>query len=402
MKRILCIILALGLLAGTMFSAYAEEDDDIQFTEDDLREMQEEEEQAENYVEADVEGEVFHEKTREDFNANSPAIYRAKMRSDFNGMIYSEKWKTEKDITSKMRLLDAQGKKVDILYVGLIWFIVRRDNVIGYVRRQQIAKSDIEPVDPVNTPPFNVQKHAYIAKTATTCHVRKSMTPSKGDGDDGNNWVILKPGTELSILQFYNGWAMVNYWREYGYIDPNELTDLIPVSPTDEELFPDSPIAAYTSYYGMTQDKTNKSRIHNIKTGCAYMSRVLQPGETLDANKTMGPYRPSKGYQPAPVLTNGTSKLGYGGGTCQVSSTLYNALIQLPDIEINHRRPHGGNGAKYLPIHCDAAVGNPELNLIFTNRYDFPIRILCTSNDDGALLMRIYRYHGEDIETTNE
>ena len=160
MKRILCIILALGLLAGTMFSAYAEEDDDIQFTEDDLREMQEEEDQAENYVEADVVGEVFHEKTREDFNANSPAIYRAKMRSDFNGMIYSEKWKTEKDITSKMRLLDAQGKKVDILYVGLIWFIVRRDNVIGYVRRQQIAKSDIEPVDPVNTPPFNVQKHA--------------------------------------------------------------------------------------------------------------------------------------------------------------------------------------------------------------------------------------------------
>ena len=80
MKRILCIILALGLLAGTMFSAYAEEDDDIQFTEDDLREMQEEEDQAENYVEADVEGEVFHEKTREDFNANSPAIYRAKMR----------------------------------------------------------------------------------------------------------------------------------------------------------------------------------------------------------------------------------------------------------------------------------------------------------------------------------
>ena len=69
-------------------------------------------------------------------------------------------------------------------------------------------------------------------------------------------------------------------------------------------------------------------------------------------------------------------------------------------IEINHRRPHGGNGASYLPIHCDAAVGNPELNLIFTNRYDFPIKVLGTSYDDGALLMRIYRYHGE--ETTEE
>ena len=228
------------------------------------------------------------------------------------------------------------------------------------------------------------------------------MTPSTGDGDDGNNWVILKPGTELSIWKFYKGWAMVNYMREYGYIDPNELTDLIPVSPTDEELYPDSPIAAYTSYYKMTQTDTNKSRIHNIKTGCKYITGVLQPGERFNANQTMGPYRPSKGYEPAPVLTKGTSKLGYGGGTCQVSSTLYNVLIQLPGIEINHRRPHGGNGASYLPIFCDAAVGNPELNLIFTNRYDFPIRIVGTSNDDGALLMRIYRYHGEQQTASAE
>ena len=35
-------------------------------------------------------------------------------------------------------------------------------------------------------------------------------------------------------------------------------------------------------------------------------------------------------------------------------------------------------------------------NLIFTNEYSFPIRIVGTSNDDGALLMRIYRYHGEE------
>ena len=401
MKRILCIILALGILFGTMSFTIAEEDE-VEFTEEELKAMEEEEKEAENYVEADVQGEVYHEKTREDFDANSPVLYRAKMRSDYSGWVYNEKWKTEKDITNKMKIADLKGKKVDILYVGLIWFIVRRDNVIGYVRRQQIAKSDIEAVDPVNTPPFNVQKHTYIAKTATTCHVRKSMTPSKGDGDDGNNWVILNPGTELSIWKFYNGWAMVNYWREYGYIDPNELTDLIPVSPTDEELFPDSPIAAYTSYYKMTQDTTNKNRIHNIKTGCKYISQVLQPGERLDANKAMGPYNGGKGYKQAGVLTEGTSKLGYGGGTCQVSSTLYNAIIQLPDIEINHRRPHGGNGASYLPIHCDAAVGNPELNLIFTNCYDFPIRVLGTSSDDGALLMRVYRYHGENTEDTNE
>ncbi len=405
MKRILCIVLGLSLLLGSALPVYAEEgdgEDDVQYSQEELNEMEDEEREAEENADAVVEGEVYHEPTREDFDLNSPALYTGKMRVDYGGTIYAVKWARKEDIRPQDKLLECKGKKIDILFVGLRWMIVRRDNVIGYVKREYVAKSDISTVDPKNTPPFNVQKHTYIAKTATTCHVRKSMVPTAGEEDDGNNWVILKPGTELSIWKFYKGWAMVNYMREYGYIDPNELTDLVPVSPTDEELYPDSPIAAYTSYYKMTQSETNLNRIHNIRTGCQYITGVLQPGQRFDANKIMGPYRPGRGYLQAGVLTNGSTKLGYGGGTCQVSSTLYNVLIQLPDIEINHRRPHGGNGASYLPIHCDAAVGNPELNLIFTNRYDFPIRIVGTSNDDGALLMRIYRYHEEEAADADE
>ena len=402
MKRILCILLGISLLLGTVSFAWAEEDgeegeDDIEYSAEELAEREAEEKEAEENVAAVVTGEVYHEKTREDFDLNSPALYTAKMRTDFGGSIYAIKWNSLDEVTTKDKLLECKGQRLEVLYVGLRWLIVRKDNTIGYIKREYVAQSDIVPVDPVNTPPLNVQKHSYIAKTAMTCHVRKSMTPSQGNGDDGNNWVILKPGTELSIWKFYKGWAMVNYMREYGYIDPNELTDLVPVSPTDEELYPDSPIAAYTSYYKMAQTETNLNRIHNIKTGCGYITGVLQPGEQFNANKIMGPYRPNRGYKEAGVLTQGRTKLGYGGGTCQVSSTLYNVLIQLPGIRINHRRPHGGNGASYLPIFCDAAVGNPELNLIFTNRYDFPIRIVGTSNDDGALLMRIYRYHGEQI-----
>jgi hypothetical protein len=45
-------------------------------------------------------------------------------------------------------------------------------------------------------------------------------------------WVKLNPGTMISIWQFMDGWAVVNYMRSYGYIDPNDLKDLIPVSPT--------------------------------------------------------------------------------------------------------------------------------------------------------------------------
>ncbi len=352
--------------------------------EDDLEIIEAEERQ---YARVDT-GDIFHEKTKKDFSFSSPALYTGKLIKGHS--IFSEK------DTSSKRVLQSQDKdiKIDILYVGLRWMIVRRNKAIGYVKREYVAKSTVVPVDPVNTPPFNVQKHMYIATTATTCHVRKTMSYAPKDGDDDNNWVVLNPGTRISIYMFYNGWAMVNYHREYGYIDPNELCDLIPVSPTDEELYEDCPIGAYTSYYNMAQTENNINRIHNIKVGCGYISKILYPGEKFNANDVMGPYGPKKNYKQAGVLTEGGAKLGYGGGTCQVSSTLYNVLIQLPGIEIIYRRPHGGSGASYLPIHCDAAVGNDQINLIFENHYDFPILIDARSNDDGALCVCIYKYHG--------
>ena len=392
MKRFLCLLLSLILLGSAAGFAMAEDNDDEESRElteeekDEIRQLDEEDDSI--YV---VTGKVYPEPTLKDFNTSSPAIYKAKMQGKYS--IYAE-MSTEKG-TKKVVQNSGAGtiRNVDILYVGLQWLIVRtKENKIGYIKREWLTKvEDVVAVDPVNTPPLNVQKHAYTAVTATECHVRKTMDLNHSDGDDGNNWVILKPGTKITIWQFYEGWAMVNYMRSYGYIDPNELTDLKPVSPTDEELYPDCPIAAYTSYYSMKDTEMNHNRIHNIKVGCDYISIVVQPGEEFNANKIMGNYNASRGYLPAGVLIDGRSMPGYGGGTCQVASTLYNVIRQLPGIEIVYRRPHGGNGASYLPIHCDAAVGNASLNLRWVNGYSFPLRIEACTNDDGALSIRIYK-----------
>ena len=391
MKRFLCGWLCICLLITGLCFAMAEEEDDEALGEDNTEVSQQEEEDVKQLDTEDdsiyeVTGKVFPEPTRKDFNASSPAIYTCTLRENYS--IFSEM-----SVDSR-RVVGASSYKtrnLDVLYVGLQWMIIRKGKEIGYVKREWVEKESVKPLDPVNTAPFNVQKHAYTAVTAAPCHVRKSMDLNKGDGDDGNNWVILKEGTKITIWQFYEGWAMVNYMRSYGYIDPNELTDLRPVSPTDEELFPDCPIAAYTSYYKMVQSETNINRIHNIKLGCGFISRVVEPGEIFDANKIMGRYNASKGYKQAPVMLDGKTVPGYGGGTCQVASTLYNVLIQMPKLTILYRHPHGGNGASYLPIHCDAAVGNAKLNLRFQNNYDFPIRIEALSNDDGALSIRIYK-----------
>jgi len=394
MKRFVCLLLSLVLLCSAV--SFASAAGKKQAAEDEVEELTQEEENELLEEEDDsifnVTGKVYPEPTLKDFDKNSPAIYTAKLRGKYS--IWAE-MNTDQG-TKRIVASNGNTRNVDILYVGLQWLIVRnqKDNKIGYIKREWLTKvEDVIPVDPVNTPPMNCQKHAYTAVTATACHVRKTMDPSRGEGDDGNNWVILKPGTKITIWQFYEGWAMVNYMRAYGYIDPNELTDLMPVSPTDEELYPDCPIAAYTSYYSMKDTEMNHNRIHNIRVGSNYISITVQPGEEFNANKIMGNYNASRGYLPAGVLIDGTTVAGYGGGTCQVGSTLYNVIRQLPKVEILQRRPHGGNGASYLPIHCDAAVGNPELNLRWVNRYDFPLRIEALTNDDGALSIRIYKVH---------
>ena len=95
-------------------------------------------------------------------------------------------------------------------------------------------------------------------------------------------------------------------------------------------------------------------------------------------------------------LINGESVAGSGGGTCQVSTTLYNALLQLPEgISIIYRHTHGPSGATYAPHGVDAAVGRSsptsgtiKLNLEFQNTFDFPITIDCTVQN-GALCIAI-------------
>lgn len=119
------------------------------------------------------------------------------------------------------------------------------------------------------------------------------------------------------------------------------------------------------------------------------ISGIYQPGDIFDGNKIMGPYNKAKGYLIAGTLSDGSASSGYGGGTCQVSSTLYNALLQLPGINILYRRAHGEDCAPYLPHGVDAAVGNKTQNLRWRNDYDFPIRVEAHTSGDGALCMLI-------------
>lgn len=275
-----------------------------------------------------------------------------------------------------------KGETIEIYEVSPAWVKAGYKGKTGYIKRTQII--NVTPVDPVNTPPYGVFKHTYTAVTAGATPVL--LAPQA----DAKVKITLQAGAKLSILDITDGWARIPYWRYYVYVDTRLLKDLTPVSWTDEPISSETPIAAFTSFYKLDDTKANQGRMENIRVACTRLSRVMAPGEELDFNAQVGPYKKALGYKQAPVLLDGGSRLGYGGGTCQVSSTFYNTVLQLPGVTVIDRHPHGPAGAVYLPHGVDAAVGNDSLNLVIRNDYAFPIRVEASAQD-GALFMCIYK-----------
>lgn len=392
-RRLFCLFLALGLMLTGLSSA--EEDENLTDEEKAYLDLISEEFSGSNtgYFRKmyGVPGKKYEDPVPSDFDASSPALYTGTMfenKSIYPNTELKNNWNSpsEEHPVSKPLFTSTKRVEMDILYVGPAYMIVRYKNHIGYAERSAFIKETVLPVDPVNTPPFNTTVHTFVALAGADCRVRSSM-----DRTDSNVVFTLEEGTYLSVWKFVDGWAVVDMWKTRGYIDAKELKEIIPISPTEDPPAPEIPISAYTSYYKVPQDMKEKAdiksyttRVKNIRFGCEQVSITVQPGGTFTDRNTMAPYNEKRyGY---------VGKL-LGGGTCQVSSTLYNAVLALPKLKIVYRHPHGGDGAcPYLPCHSDAAVGEEgRLYFEFRNTYDFPIRIEARASDGGALCILIYR-----------
>ena len=257
------------------------------------------------------------------------------------------------------------------------------DHKTGYVKR--VCLENPKTIDPTTTPPYGVDFNHYLVTVAA------QDVPVWSAPGGGEALITLHQGARVSLIGFEEGYGKVIYHRQYGYIDSRLLGNVTNVYDIAETAGTDAPIASYTSFYKITTDESNLNRINNISVACGKMNVFpIYAGTELNFNRDMGPYSAANGYLPAGVLAEGGLNLGYGGGTCQVSSTLYNVVLQLPGLTVLQRRAHGDNGASYLPIGVDAAVGNSTLNFRFRNDYPFPIRI-DASAQDGALTIAIYK-----------
>lgn len=151
-------------------------------------------------------------------------------------------------------------------------------------------------------------------------------------------------------------------------------------------------IGGYTTYF----NTNNKNRVTNISlSSLAINNYVVFPGEVFSFNKVVGKRTREKGYLEAPVIVRGELSEGIGGGICQVSSTLFNA-VDRAGLHIVQRYSHSRQ-VPYVPPGRDATVSWYGPDFRFQNRYPYPVLIRAQSQF-GRVTIMVYSFHEMEHE----
>lgn len=131
------------------------------------------------------------------------------------------------------------------------------------------------------------------------------------------------------------------------------------------------------------------ARVQNIQVGTEKLNgSIIMPGEELSFLSKVVPFTAENGYAQAGVYEENRVIDDYGGGICQVSTTLYNAAIYA-ELEIVERYPHSMTVAYVYPS-MDAAIADDMLDLVIRNPYDQPVYVEGFLDGNGLINFNIY------------
>lgn len=134
-----------------------------------------------------------------------------------------------------------------------------------------------------------------------------------------------------------------------------------------------------------------EARQNNMRITCDSLTNTeIKPEEIFSFCNTVGKATKEKGYQEADVYVDGEKKQGLGGGNCQVSTTLYNAVLKVDGLEIIERHEHSGY-VPYIEKGKDAAVAYGSYDFKFKNNTNKTIKIVmeCQEKDVTAKIIEM-------------
>ena len=303
------------------------------------------------------------------------AVYKA--MADVNLSI-----RREKDPDSRLLGTVYEDEYVDVMSIEDGWAHVKKGDAEGYVLAEHLRY--FERYDPYGPLVPGAEWYPYAARALQDTVIVDSET--------GEMLRTVPRGAIMVVGALNENMAVsLPYDRVTGRIQATGSLELETVKPWDEAQMGDL-IAVFSTYYDPEQRTEEQTgRLHNIMQGVERLNDVIvAQGEKFYFNDFCAPYTKGNGYLKGPIINYVSSdKLGYGGGICQVSTTLYNAILQIP-IEVIKWQVHSSYGISYAPLNFDAAVGNGNIDLRLRNALPYDVRFALQA-EGGVLTVRVYR-----------
>lgn len=175
----------------------------------------------------------------------------------------------------------------------------------------------------------------------------------------------------------------------------------IPVTVTEPanttEFLESKLFSATLASYSTTFSTAAANRADNVALAASKINdTILAPGEVFSYAEVLGNPSLANGFKVAPVYENGKTSQGVGGGVCQVSSTLYSAVLYA-DLEVVTRQNHSLTVA-YVPKGQDATFAYGAIDFKFKNNTGYPVKISAGTNG-GRLTVSIIGAK-RDVERT--
>lgn len=236
--------------------------------------------------------------------------------------------------------------------------------------------------------------HLSVDKQATAQKLYESAEDLAVGAEDNtlkreNGSFVFVPGKEGKEIDIVNSVYAINDFLAEGWDGTSNEIDLVTetVEPrgSEEEL---AQVKDLLGAYSTNFASSSAGRAQNVRNGVSKADgKILYPGEEFDLAKTVSPFTQENGYELAGAYQNGTTVESFGGGICQVATTLYNAVIRA-ELEVTMRFNHSMM-VHYVEPSMDAAIAGDYKDLRFKNNLDAPVYIegYCSG---GIIYFNIY------------
>lgn len=310
----------------------------------------------------------------------------------------------EELLTRTITLSTVNGNEVTITPsdIGFFWSnkdIVKEAAAIGksgnIVKRYK-AEKDLQFENQRFQLAFDVDKELIRHILADQCSVynveAENATLSREDGQfiihPGQTGQVVDEEASLTLIyDFFTGdWDGQNTGIELAVITDKPLG-------SEEEL---RKVKDVLGTFSTSYKTSGSSRSANVKNGCELINgTTLYPGEEFSTYEAVSPFTQANGYYMAGSYLNGQVVDSLGGGICQVSTTLYNAVL-LAELEVTERHNHSMI-VTYVDPSADAAIAESAgKDFRFVNNTETPIYIEGYTTDDKQIGFTIYGLETRD------